>query len=110
MGTHHCTLSLVPEGVKVEGEIRIKARKPHLGRHEYIPGHVVIKPGDTLGYDQGIIWRLPAPSTPLDFLRKKWFMSVVVAEMPIELSRCDDIAVGRASNSAWSKSNLREYT
>lgn len=108
MGTHHCVISLQGEDIKVKGTVRIKARKRHLGQYEYIPGTITLKPGDTLGYDCGIIWRLKAPETPLDFLREKWRMGVTCG-LPEELVKHDN-ETGGTGNSTYYKGALASYT
>jgi hypothetical protein len=108
MGTHHCVISLHPEGIRVKGTVRIKARKRHLGQYEYVPGTIILKPGDTLGYNCGRIWRLKAPETPLDFLREKWRMAVAVG-LPEELVKIDN-ETGGTGNSTYYKGALASYT
>lgn len=107
MGTHHCVISLHPEGIRVKGTVR-RPRKRHLGQYEYVPGTIILKPGDTLGYNCGRIWRLKAPETPLDFLREKWRMAVAVG-LPEELVKIDN-ETGGTGNSTYYKGALASYT
>lgn len=104
MGTHHCVISLHNEGIRVKGTVR---RHGPRGT-EYVPGTILLKPGDTLGYNCGRIWRLKAPETPLDFLREKWRMGVLVG-LPEELVKHDN-ETGGTGNSTYYKGALASYT